>query len=66
MTTYPPPLVNIVCERPLTGITHPHLGPNWYCSEPSNIPYSPNQCSFLGGTFFAICYGKTALDLWST
>ena len=30
--------------------THSHLGPIWYHSEPSGIPFSPNQ--FLGWDFF--------------
>ena len=34
-----------------------------YHSEPSDVPYSPNK--FLGGTFFAVSYSKTALvSLW--
>ena len=32
------------------GVTHVHLGPIWYHSEPSGVPYSPNQ--FLGWDFF--------------
>ena len=32
------------------GVSHAHLGPTWYFSEPSDIPYSPNQ--FLGWDFF--------------
>ena len=43
------------------GVTHPHLGPIWYRSEPSNVPSSPKQ--FLGWDFFAISYDKTALAL---
>ena len=31
-------------------MTHEHLGPIWYHSEPSDVPYSPNQ--FLGLDFF--------------
>ena len=38
----------------IEGVTHANLGPIWYHSEPSNVPYSPNQflrwdffCSFL-------------------
>ena len=30
--------------------TRAHLGPIWYHSEPSDVPYSPNQ--FLGWDFF--------------
>ena len=32
------------------GVTHVHLGPIWYHSEPSDVPYCPNQ--FLGWGFF--------------
>ena len=35
------------------------LGPIWYHSEPSNVPYSPNQ--FLGLGFFAVSHSKPAL-----
>ena len=31
-------------------VTHANLGPIWYHSELSNVPYSPNQ--FLGLDFF--------------
>ena len=31
-------------------VTDAHLGPIWYYSEPSDVPYSPNQ--FLGWDFF--------------
>ena len=41
-------------------VTHAHLGPIWYHSEPSDVPYSPNQ--FLGWDFFAVSYSKTALE----
>ena len=46
-----------------------HLGSIWYPSEPSDVPYSPNQ--FLVGTFFPISYSKTAVSfqlcqLWKT
>ena len=34
----------------INGVTHAHLGPIWYNSEPSDVPYSPNQ--FLGWDFF--------------
>ena len=34
----------------IKGVTHAHLGPIWYLSEPSDDPYSPNQ--FLGWDFF--------------
>ena len=33
-------------------LNHAHLGPIWYHSEPSDVPYSPNQ--FLDWDFF--CY----------
>ena len=46
-----------------------HLGPIWYHSKPSDVPYSPNQ--FLGSDFFAVSYSKPALVAnrfvkWST
>ena len=34
---------------PLEALNHARLGPIWHHSEPSNIPYSPNQ--FLGWDF---------------
>ena len=34
----------------IKGVTHAHLGPIWYHSEPSDVPYSPNH--FLGWDFF--------------
>ena len=43
----------------IKGVTHTHLGSIWYHSEPSDVPYSPNQ--FLGWDFFATFYSKTAL-----
>ena len=30
----------------IKGMTHAQLGPIWYLSEPSDVPYSQNQ--FLG------------------
>ena len=42
------------------GVTHAHLVPIWYDSEPSDIPYSPNQ--FLGWDFFAVSYSKMTLN----
>ena len=36
------------------GLNHGHLGPIWYHSESSNIPYSLNQ--FLGWDFFVASY----------
>ena len=43
----------------IKGVTHAHLGPIWYHSEPSDMTYSPNQ--FLGWDFFDASYSKTAL-----
>ena len=34
----------------INRVTHAHLGPIWYHSEPSDVPYSPNQ--FLALHFF--------------
>ena len=34
----------------IKGVTHAHLGPIWYHSEPSDVPYLPNQ--FFGWDFF--------------
>ena len=39
-------------------IIHAYLGPIWYHSEPSEIPYSQNQ--FLG---WAVSYSKAALSV---
>ena len=36
-----------------------HLGPIWYHSEPSDVPYSTNQ--FLALDFFAISYSHIVL-----
>ena len=41
----------------IMGVTPAHLGPIWYHSEPSEVPYLPSQ--FLGWDFFC---SKTALD----
>ena len=46
----------------IKGVTHAHLGPIWYHSEPSDVPYSPNQFSWLG-LFFAVFYRKMALSI---
>ena len=43
----------------IKGFTHADLGPIWYHSEHSDVPYSPSQ--FLGWDFFAVSYSKTAL-----
>ena len=43
----------------IKGVTHAHLGPIWYPSEPSDIPNFSNQ--FLGRDFFASSYRKMAL-----
>ena len=37
-----------------------HLGSIWYHSEPSDVPYYPNQ--FLAWTFFPASYSNIALD----
>ena len=42
-------------------VTPANLGPIWYHTEPSEVPYSQNQ--FLGWDFFAISYSKTALTI---
>ena len=42
----------------IKGVTHTHIGPFWYHSEPSNVPYCPNQ--LLALNFFAVSYSKTA------
>ena len=42
----------------IKGVIHAYLGPIWYCSERSDVPYSQNQ---LVGTFFDVSYSKTAL-----
>ena len=42
------------------SVTHAHLGQIWYHSEPSDVPYSPNQ--FLALDFFAASYSKRALE----
>ena len=34
----------------IKGVTYAHLGPIWYNSEPSDVPYSRNQ--FLELNFF--------------
>ena len=47
------------------GVTHAHLEPIWYHSEPSDVPYSPNQ--FLALDFFChflLLYCFTALLLY--
>ena len=46
----------------IKGVTHAHLGPVWYHSEPSDVSYSPNQ--FLGWDFFTASYSKMALQTW--
>jgi hypothetical protein len=42
----------------IKGVTHAHLGPIWYPSEPSADPYSSNQFLALHGPelFFAISF----------
>ena len=44
----------------IKGVSLGHLGLIWYLSEPSDVPYSPNQ--FLGWDFFAVSYNKPALE----
>ena len=34
----------------IKGVTHAHLGPIWFYSEPSDVPYAQNQ--FLGWDIF--------------
>ena len=43
------------------GVTHAHLRPIWYHSEPFDVPFSPNQ--YLSGheLFSSISYSKPAL-----
>ena len=43
----------------IKGVIHAHLGPIWYHSGPSDVPYSPKQ--FLGWDFFVASYSKPAL-----
>ena len=45
----------------IKGVTHAHLGPIWYHSKPSDIPYSPNQ--FLGWDFFLPLFTTNRLTL---
>ena len=42
--------LNQIDPKNIMKVDHAHLGPIWYLSEPSNVPYSPNQ--FLGWEFF--------------
>ena len=42
----------------IKGVIHAHLGPILCQSEPSDVPYSPDQ--FLGWYFFAASYSKTS------
>ena len=44
----------------IKSVTHAHLGPIWYHTEPSDVPYSQNQ--FLDWDFFAVSYSKTDLE----
>ena len=41
----------------IKGVTLANLGPIWYHSEPSDVPYSPNQ--FLGWDFFCCFLQQT-------
>ena len=43
----------------IKGVTHAHLGPIWYHSEPSDFPYPQNQFHALD--FFVVSYSNTAL-----
>ena len=45
----------------IKGVTHVHVRPIWYHSEPSNVPYSQNQ--FLSLDFLAASYSKMALTV---
>ena len=36
----------------IKGVTRAHSGPIWYDSEPSDVPYFPNQ--FFGWDFFGV------------
>ena len=52
-------------------VTDAHLGPIWYHSKPSDVPYSPNQ--FLGWDLFCRLLQKDSsiylvpntFDLWT-
>ena len=44
----------------INRVTHAHLEPIWYPSEPIQLSPIP-QTSLLVGTFVAASYGKTAL-----
>ena len=46
----------------IKGMAHALLGPIWYLSELSDVPYSPNQ--FLGWDIFAVSYSTPALDTY--
>ena len=41
-------------------VTHAHLGPIWYQTEPSDVPLFPKPVSGLG-LFLAVSYSKQAL-----
>ena len=43
-------------------VTHAYLGPIGYHSEPSDVPYSPNQ--FLGWDLFCQLLQKAAPFIW--
>ena len=43
-------------------VTYAHLGPIWYHSEPSDIPYSQKQ--FLDRDFFGTSYSRAALAVF--
>ena len=44
-------------SKMIKWVTYAHLRPIWYLSEPSDVPYSPNQ--FLGWNFFCCFLQQT-------
>ena len=48
------------CSQMINRVTHAQLGPIWYNSELSDVPYSPNQ--FLGLDFFCCFLQQTGSD----
>ena len=45
----------------IKGVTHAHLGPIWYHSEPSDVPYLFPKPVTGHEPFLALCYSKPAL-----
>jgi hypothetical protein len=45
----------------IKGVTHAHLGPIWYHSEPSDVPYVFQKSVSWLGLLFAVSYSKPAL-----